>query len=201
MQQADSRLQRLDRPALSGLRKLINQDVDKLRALPNIDVAGLNLKIDNLVAAIDTIPLAQEIRKQAELPLPAPAIEESSWKKFWRELWQEAKQLVRIENTEKHEMPLLSPTQTFFLKENLKIRLLSARLGLLSHDEASFKRDLNTAQEWISLYFDTRSKEGAQAQLALQKLAGSNINIDLPDISGSLDAVRNYRISHEKVTR
>jgi uroporphyrin-3 C-methyltransferase len=108
---------------------------------------------------------------------------------------------VRIENTEKHELPLLSPTQTFFLRENLKIRLLSARLSLLSHDEASFKRDLKSAQEWISLYFDTRSNDGSQALLSLQKLEASNINIDLPDITGSLEAVRNFRISLEKGAR
>jgi uroporphyrin-3 C-methyltransferase len=201
MQQADSRLQRMDRPALNGLRKSINRDIDKLRALPNVDVAGINMRIDNLVASIDTLPLSQDIRKQVEQSITSPVTEESVWVKFWRELWQETKQLVRIENTEKQELPLLSPTQTFFLRENLKIRFLSARLSLLSHDEASFKRDLKTAQEWISLYFDTRSKEGSQTLLSLQKLEASNINIDLPDISGSLEAVRNFRISQEKVVR
>ena len=201
MQQADNRLQRLDRPALNGLRKSINHDIDKLRALPNIDVAGINLRIYNLVASIDTLPLSQDIRKQVEQAVPAAVKEENVWAKFWRELWQEAKQLVRIENTEKHELPLLSPTQTFFLRENLKIRLLSARLSLLSHDEASFKRDLKSAQEWISLYFDTRSNDGSQALLSLQKLEASNINIDLPDITGSLEAVRNFRISLEKGAR
>jgi uroporphyrin-3 C-methyltransferase len=201
MQHADNRLQRLDRPALNGLRKSINHDIDKLRALPNIDIADLNLHIDNLVATVDTIPLAQDIRKQAEQPLPASLMEENAWKKFWRELWQETKQLIRIENTDKHELPLLSPTQTFFLRENLKIRLLSARLALLSRDEVSFKRDLKTAQEWTSVYFDIKTKEGSSALLAIQKLATSNINIELPDISGSLEAVRNFRISHEKGLR
>lgn len=201
MQHADSRLQRLDRPALGGLRKAIGQDIDKLRALPNIDVAGINMRIDNLIAAIDELPLALDIRAQEAQPLPAPVVADSAWDKFWRELWQEAKQLVRIENTQKHELPLLSPTQTFFLRENLKIRLLSARLALLSHDETSFKRDMKTAQEWVQLYFDTRSKDSAQALQTLQKLAAASINIELPDISGSLEAVRNYRISHEKVAR
>jgi uroporphyrin-3 C-methyltransferase len=201
MQHADNRLQRLDRPALSGLRKLINQDIDKLRVLPSIDIAGINLHIDNLVATVDALPLAQDIRKQNEQPLPPPTIEESAWKKFWREFWLEAKQLVRIENTETHELPLLSPTQTFFLRENLKIRLLSARLALLSHDELSFKNDIKTAQVWISKYFDIKSKDGSSTLLALQKLGASHINIDLPDISGSLEAVRNFRISHEKGLR
>lgn len=201
MQHADSRLQRLDRPALSGLRNAINRDIDKLRALPNIDTAGINARIDSLIVSTDTLPLVQDIRAQEEHALPLRASETSAWSKFWHELWQETKQLIRVENMQKQELPLLSPTQTFFLRENLKIRLLSARLALLSHDEVSFKRDLKTAQGWIQLYFDTRSKESAQALATLQKLAASNINIDMPDISGSLDAVRNYRISHEKGAR
>ncbi len=77
--------------------------------------------------------------------------------------------LVRIENTEKQEMPLLSPTQTFFLRENLKLRLLSARMALLTRDEVSFRRDLKTAQEWIKRYFDIKSNESAQALGALAK--------------------------------
>ena len=120
MQHADDRLRRLDRPALNGLRKSIAQDIGKLRALPDIDVAGINLRIDDLVTNVDVLPLVQDIRKQVEQTVPAPANDENAWVKFWRELWQETKQLIRIENTEKHELPLLSPTQTFFLRENLK---------------------------------------------------------------------------------
>lgn len=201
MQHADSRLQHLDRPALNGLRKVITQDIDKLRALPNIDATAINMRIDNLIATVDAIPLVQDIRTPEEQLTVVQSREESAWGKFWREFWQEAKQLVRIENTERKELPLLPPTQTFFLRENLKIRLISARLALLSHDEASYKRDLKTAQEWATLYFDVRSKEGVQAVGTLQKLAAANINIDLPDISGSLEAVRNYRIAHEKGAR
>ncbi|MFA6014598.1 MAG: uroporphyrinogen-III C-methyltransferase [Gallionellaceae bacterium] len=201
MQHADDRLKRLDRPTLTNLRKTINQDIDKLRTLPLIDITGINMRIDGLVVAIDTLPLSQNIRPEVRDALAIPVPDEGVWKKFWRELWQEAKHLVRIENTQKRELPLLSPTQSFFLKENLKIRLLSARLALLSHDEASYKHDLKTAQEWTKLYFDTQSKEGALVLASLQKLAASNINIELPDIGGSLEAVRNYRISHEKVAR
>jgi uroporphyrin-3 C-methyltransferase len=201
MQQADSRLQRLDRAALSGLRKSINQDIDTLRALPNIDIAGINLRIDGVIAAVDALPLLQESRPPEVLPLPNTPSTEKSWQNFWHELWTEAKQLIRIENTKKTVFPLLSPTQAFFLKENLKIRLLSARLALLSHDEISYKRDLNTAQNWLESYFDVQNQETAQALAAIQKLASSRINIELPDISASLDAVRNYRISHEKSVR
>jgi len=198
MQQAESRLQR---PAFANLRKRIAQDIDKLRALPSIDVPAINLRLDGVIGAVDKLVLAQDTRIQPQQPVAASDPAEGAWKRFWRELGQETKHLVLIENTERQEMPLLSPTQAFFLRENLKLRLLSARMALLTRDEVSFRRDLKTSQEWLKRYFDTKSNESAQALGSLQKLAASSIVIEVPDISGSLEAVRNYRVSHERGAR
>jgi len=201
MQQADSRLQRLDRTALSGLRRAVNSDMDKLRALPVVDVSAIYSRLDSLISIVSRLPLVQDIHTSQESIEPAVASAGDSWKNVLREIWQEAKNLVRIENTNKEELPLLSPTQTFFLRENLKLRLLSARLALLSRDEASFKHDIKTAQDWVKLYFNVKSGEGAQAVNTLQKLNASSIRIELPDVGGSLEAVRHYRASREKAPR
>ncbi|MDD5179959.1 MAG: uroporphyrinogen-III C-methyltransferase [Gallionellaceae bacterium] len=198
MQQADEYLKRMDRASMNGLRKAISRDMDKLRVLPNVDVPGINLHLDNLIAAVDTLPLAQDIRVPQEAGTPASvAPAGSGWQKLLHEIWEEAKHLVRIENVEKHELPLLPPTQIFFLRENLKLRLLSARLALLAHDEASFRHDLQAAQEWVARYFDAKSTQGALAVTTLQKMRASSINIEVPDVSSSLEAVRNYRVSRE----
>lgn len=201
MHQADSRLNRLDRAALNGLRRAINSDMDKLRVLPDVDVAAINARLDNLISLVNRLPLLQDLRPlQKDLaPVVVPA--DRSWQNLLREIWQDAKNLVRIENTHKDEIPLLSPTQTFFLRENLKLRLLSARLALLTRDETSFKHDIKTAQEWVGLYFDNKAEEGVQALNSLQKLNASSIRIELPDVSGSLEAVRHYRASKEKAAR
>jgi uroporphyrin-III C-methyltransferase len=198
MQQAESRLQR---PAFTVLKKRIRQDIDKLRALPNIDVPAINQRLDGVIVAVDSLVLLQDTRIQPLQPVAAADPAEGAWKRFWREMWQEVKRLVRIENTERQELPLLSPTQTFFLRENLKLRLLSARMALLTRDEVSFRRELKTSQEWLKRYFDFKSNDAAQALGTLQKLAASSIAIDMPDISGSLEAVRNYRVSHERGAR
>jgi len=196
MQQAESRLQR---PAFANLRKRIGHDIDKLRAVPSIDVPAINLRLDGVIGAVDKLALAQDTHIQQQQTAAVVADpEEGTWERFWRELWQETKHLVLIENTEREEMPLLSPTQAFFLRENLKLRLLSARMALLTRDDVSFRRDLKTAQDWLKRYFDVRSDAAAQALGTLQKLAASSIAIDMPDISGSLEAVRNYRVSHER---
>jgi uroporphyrin-3 C-methyltransferase len=202
MQQADDYLKRMDRASLNGLRKTIGRDMDKLRALPNVDVQGINLRLDNLIAAVDTLPLAQDIRLPQEAAATAPvATAGSGWQRLLQEIWSDARHLVRIENAQKQELPLLSPTQAFFLRENLKLRLLSARLALLARDETSFKHDLQASQKWVARYFDTESADGAQAATILKTLSTSDISIELPDVSASLEAVRNYRVTREKQAR
>jgi uroporphyrin-3 C-methyltransferase len=205
MQQADGRLQRMDRPALNTLRKAINADMDKLRTLPTVDTTGITLRLDSLILAAESIPLNHEVSPTAAQPAtPAPAVapaNESSWQHLWREIWQEARNMVRIEDMRKREMPLLSPTESFFLRENLKLRLLSARLALLSRDETSFRNDLKAATDWVKRYFDANSTDGKQALTALHKLGTASIDIDLPDINGSIETVRAYRIAHEKAKK
>ncbi|MDP1536787.1 MAG: uroporphyrinogen-III C-methyltransferase, partial [Burkholderiales bacterium] len=135
MQQAENRLQGLDRPAFAGLRKRIAQDIGRLRALPDIDTPAINARLDGMIVMVDGMVLAQDARMQPAHPLaPTADPQRGTWERFWRELWQDAGRLVRIENTERRELPLLSPTQAFFLRENLKLRLLSARMALLARD-------------------------------------------------------------------
>lgn len=198
MQSADGLLQRMNRLAFSGLRKAINQDMDKLRALPSVDVIGINGQLNKLIAAVDDLPLVYQQRVSPKLVVQsAPPIEEPAWQKLLREIWQELKQLVRIENTDKAEIPLLPPSQEFFLRENLKLRLLSARLAIMSRDEISFRQELKTAQLWTSRYFDAKSSQGVSMSAELKKLNASRINVELPDISSSLQVVRNYRLTHQ----
>ncbi|MEO6974497.1 MAG: uroporphyrinogen-III C-methyltransferase [Gallionella sp.] len=196
METADSRLQRMNRPAFSGLRQAINNDMSKLRALHEVDITGINLRLNNLIAAVDLMPLAYQQRGVGEVAAQAvPPKDEKTWQKLLREVWNELRQLVRIENTEKAEIPLLPPNQEFFLRENLKLSLLSSRLALLSRDESSFRQGLKTAQLWTMRYFDAKSSESKRMSEELKTLAASDISVKLPDISASLQAVRNYRLT------
>lgn len=198
MQTADARLQRMNRPAFSGLRQAISNDMDKLRAQHDVDITGINLQLNNLIAVVDQMPLSYQQRAENNAVTQAvPPKDETTWKKLLREIWQELKQLVRIENTDKGEIPLLPPNQEFFLRENLKLNLLSARLALLSRDEVSFRQGLKTAQLWTVRYFDGKAGQSLRMSDGLKKLAASDISIELPDISTSLQAVRNYRLTHE----
>ncbi len=211
MQSADARLQRMSRPAFNGLRKIIGQDMDRLRAVPGVDIIGINQQLTKLISAVDELPLAYQQRAADEklksahpgepVAQAVPPTNETSAQKLLREIWQETKQLVRIENTGMDEIPLLLPDQQFFLRENLKLRLLSARIALLSRDEDVFRQELKTTRQWTARYFDAKSPAGSAMLDGLKRLAASSISVELPDLSPSLQAVRNYRLTREKAAR
>ena len=200
LQAADARLARLDRPQLAGLRKVIARDVERLKLAPYIDVIGISARLDNLMTLVDVLPLAMEARAP-ETATPAKTgadADGNAWTRLTRELWRDMRELVRIERMDRPDVPLLTPAQTYFLRENLRLRLLSARLALLAHDEKSFKADLKAAREWLVRYYDARDKAVANAVAAIRQLNESQISIELPDLASSLDAVRNYRLVRER---
>ena len=203
MQTADSRLARSDRPQFIPLRKTLAKDIERLKATPNLDLAGLALRLDQVIAQIDALPLVDETRAGAAQQPPAGAArsEEGFWRRLGAEIWGEVRQLVRVRNIEQAEPGLLSPSQSFFLRENLKLRLLNARLALLQREEGRFREDLKAAQAWVNRYFDVRARPAAAALASLKQLAASGISLEIPGIGESLSAVRNYKVSREKAAR
>jgi uroporphyrin-3 C-methyltransferase len=202
LQNADFRLQRLDRPQLTALRKAINRDIEKLKALPYVDAVGISVRLDNVIASIDSLPLAMEMRPPAPASGDTPReTNPNVWQRFMREAWAELKQLVRVQNMNQPEVPLLAPPQAFFLRENLKLRLIGARLALLSRDQTSYKADLQAARDWLIKYYDTREKTVGNALATLRNLHDSEISIEVPDISGTVDALRNTRLGRERPGR
>lgn len=198
LQTADSRLQRLDKPQFIGLRKAIVTDIERLQALPAIDVVGYSLRLDSLANMVDGLPLVIG----GELPVDRAATraraDEQPLAKLGREIWVDMKQLVRIQNMENPDAPLLSPPQAYFLRENLRLRLLSARIALLRHDEITYKADLKATEAWLRRYFDVKAKSTQAALGVLKQLAGGPLSIEMPDISSSLNAVRNYKLVRER---
>jgi uroporphyrin-3 C-methyltransferase len=190
LQATDTRLQAMNRPQLGALRKAIGQDIGKLKAAPLMDTAGLSVRIDNVLGTIDKLPLAAETRSAPDAASAPAAADAGTASRFWREVWSDLKQLVRVQRIDRSDVPLLTPAQTFFLRENLKLRLLTARMALLTRDQATFRNDLKAAREWLARYFDARDKSVAAAASLIASLQSADINIELPDISATLEALR-----------
>ncbi len=196
MQEADVRLQRINHPQLSPLRKALARDLNLLKTLPNVDTMEISLRLESLAETVDKLPLAMEIRpsKTNAVP-PVTWVPEGVWAKFLLEVWNDIKQLVHIENMGERDIPLLSPSQSYFLRENLKLRLLSAQHSLLARDAVSFKTNLKISIDWINQYYDNKSTPATSMLEILRQLHDNEIGIDLPNISASYDAVRKYRLA------
>jgi len=191
LQTAEARLARLGRPQFLPLRKVFARDIERLKTAPSLDVPGMAVKLDQLIAGVDSLPLVQETRPQATAVAKREAV--GLWERLVAELLGEIKQLVRIQNMEGSDPALLSPPQAFFLRENLKLRLLNARLALLARDETSYRSDVKVAASWLERYFDTRSRAAAAMAVALKQLGSGGIGVSLPTIGESLAAVRAYK--------
>ena len=187
---ADTRLQRLGKPQFTALRRAIATDLANLRAVPSLDEVGASARIEALVARHASWPLANSQSSEA---VPAPRTQGSN---LGQELWTELKHLVQLRRVDGNEAVLLPPDQAYFLRENLRLRLLSARLALISQDQAAFKADLRAAQEMLTRYFNTRDAGVVSAIKEIKRLSSLDIVIKLPGIDASLAALDAYKENH-----
>ncbi|KVW96688.1 uroporphyrinogen-III C-methyltransferase [Thiobacillus denitrificans] len=189
---ADTRLQRLNKPQFTTLRRAIAADLANLRAVPSIDEVGASARIEALVARHASWPLASA---QVSEAAPAPRTGGRATD-IGQELWAELKRLAQIRRIDGNEAVLLPPEQAYFLRENLRLRLLSARLALLSQDQTAFEADLHAVSTLLNRYFNTRDAGVAAALKEIERLSGLQIAQKLPGIDASLAALEAYKGSN-----
>lgn len=198
LRSAEARLARVDRPQLLPLRKALAADLERLTALPVVDLAAVNARLEQVLLTIDNLPLAMDMRPPETREKPAEAAQLPWWERTVAEIWQELKGLVRIQRFDRDEAMLLAPGQSFFLRENLKLRLLNARLALFSRDQATFRGELKAALEMLGRLFDVRDKGVDAAQATLRQLLATEIVIALPDLNETQAALRVLHNGKEK---
>ena len=203
LQTADARLAGSNRPQFVSLRKILVRDLDRLRALPLVDMPGMNLRLESVINAIDSLPMAVEARPRLNTTGPRENVAAATasvefWQRLTSEFWREVKGLIRIQRLDRDEPALLAPGQAFFLRENLKLRLLNARLALLARDQSTFRSELKHAQAWMDRYFDSQHASLQTAQAALQQLTSTEINIELPTLNESLAAIRTFKLGKDR---
>ena len=219
LQNADQRLARTERPQFIVLRRAIAKDLERLKALPAVDIAGNALRIDSLVGMVDSLPLLSDEKPAPRPRLDAQPVDRSArpdknggagigtsgdargWSErvqdnlryLTAEAWQRFGQLVRVREVSVPDALLLAPTQTYFVRENLKLRLLNARLALLARQETTYRADLLRVQEALQKYFDLRSRQTQAALALLKQVQSANTVIEVPTLSESLTAARNVK--------
>jgi uroporphyrin-3 C-methyltransferase len=219
LQNADSRLAKSEKTQFIAVRRAIAKDIEMLKSLPQLDLTGLVLRLDSVITLVDNIPLWSDEKPPVVVTPPKAPLRilpgagkakngkvgevaeetlsaklQDRWQSFSSEMWTEVKQLVRVRNVDAPDALLLSPQQAYFAKENLKLRLLNARLALLSRNEGAFRNDMISSQDIIAKYFDVRTKQAQTAQSLLKQIQSNNLSIEMPALTESLNSVRNFKV-------
>lgn len=197
LQTADSRLQQIEAPQVIQLRKALAQDIQRLQSLPLVDITGMSTRLENLSEAVDELPLVSDRHPQPD-SRQLPDLQASSWQRLAHEVWEDIKQIVRLERIDRPEPPLLAPEQNYFLRENIKLRLLSARIALLRHDEVTYRADLRAVEKWLLEHFDMRESSSKIMLSTIRQLSADNIVIEVPNINESLTLVNKYKLTLER---
>jgi uroporphyrinogen III methyltransferase/synthase len=206
LQSADTRLAATTGPQIVTIRKAIAQDMDKLRATPSTDLTGLAIKLDTAIDQIDRLPLAGEApiaspTAHADAPGDtasiAAATNQPRWKVWLQQIaggiGQQLSSLVSVRRIDNADAMLASPDQGYFVRENVKLRLLSARLSLLSRSEPALKSDLHAADAALARYFDPTSGKVRSVRDLLKQVDEASLAVTVPDLNASLAAVHQFK--------
>jgi uroporphyrin-3 C-methyltransferase len=211
LRQADERLARNSQPRLERVRRAVVHDLDRVRAVAVSDISTLVIKVDEAVRMADDLPLLSQPDKRrapgndaaarrpgvAAAASAAAAPATGGWRAELAARWgllvtrvvEEAKSLVRVTRIDQPEAMLIAPEQAYFLRENLKLRLLNARLGLLSRQFSTAQSDLREVQSMLDRYFDRSSKRVATASELVRQVHAQARGIVVPRPDETLAAL------------
>lgn len=194
----DARLARFDQPQLLLIKQAISHDLGQLKQRPFLDTSSAALRLNRLEAAVGGLPLVMDDSLTAPevSKVPADTTSGSWWQNSWNQVVNSVKGMVEVRHLENSDAMLMSPEQIFYVRENLRLRLLSARVALLQRQGDIYRNDLNTAENAVKQYFDVNSpvvKSWLQEMDALKglDLGGS----DASALAQSLKAVADYQQS------
>jgi len=189
LRSADKRLERAAQPRLSRVRSAIARDIDRIRAASVTDMPGLLVKLDDLARQIDDLPLANAVAPaggSAAVRKAPPAPPLQWWQRIVADVRDEARALVRVSRVDEPEAVLLAPEHSFFLRENVKLKLLNARLGLLARQTDSARGDVAAAAAALRKYFDPAARRTQVAVALAQQVQGQLRVVELPRIDETL---------------
>ncbi|MCL1861078.1 MAG: uroporphyrinogen-III C-methyltransferase [Proteobacteria bacterium] len=200
LREAQARLEQNDHGQFSALRQALKTDIEKLSRQDTFDMPRTAERLEHVLGKIDALPLAYH----GEVPdgeASVRSIEKNDGEgvaHFIRALatdvWEELRSLVKFERLDKNDKAvLLAPEQSAFLRENVKMRLLTARLAMLARDGHTYGVDLEQARNWIERFFDMGSKDVKEVVEELRTLESMPVGVIRNELIESAAAVGRFR--------
>lgn len=218
LQDAERRLSARADPAFIPVRRALGRDIERLRALPAVDLTAIALRLDAILGGLDQYPLLATLAPRGDARQEGRAESKADGRSDARAdrgasrlaqsgregldaLRGELQQLFRVRRIDEPDAVLLAPEQAYFVRQNLRLALLSARLAALSRNEATYRVDVERSARMLADYFD-RGHKGVDAALAsLRQLQANRFAMELPGLGDSLAAVRSARAARETPAR
>ena len=194
LEHIDSRLSRFEQPELIPIKQAISNDLAALKNRPYVDISATALRIDRLETGISGLPLVLDgVLKPGAAPVEV-ANSGTWWENTWEKSLNALKGLVEVRHLDSNDAMLISPDQTYFIRENLRLRLLDARIALLQHNGEVYQSDLNNVEATVKQYFDSKSPATQSWLKELAELKALDVRMISDDsLKASLSAVRAYQ--------
>ncbi len=203
---AQQRIERAAQPRLAPVQRALQADLDRLNSASVTDTAGLLARLDELLRQVDDLPLKNAVAQASEMQRLAPAAGTAAlggsdaapsslpdWLAPVHRIWQasvaQLRGLVRVSRIDQPDAVLIAPDQAFFLRENLKLTVLNARLGLLARQLESARSDLSSASRVLNKYFDPASRRTQAAATTLQQTLAHLQTVETPRLDETLSAL------------
>ncbi|TDO06758.1 MULTISPECIES: uroporphyrinogen-III C-methyltransferase [Halomonas] len=191
LRSADARLREADNPALMPVRREIASELAALESVPQVDRTGLYLSLNALQEQLARQPLDQEVKQM----MADTSLEETpsgGWREQLARFGGELKELVTIRQHDQALEALITPEQESYLRQSVRLVLEQTQLALLKEEQELYEASIDKALRLIRGYYDTDA-EGVQSVISrLEELKQRRIRPELPDISGSQQALANF---------
>ena len=192
---ADERIVQLANPALTGVRQALSDELAALEVMEKPDIEGATLMLASLARVVESLPLAgtnEPEETEAEID---PELSGTS--RAWESVKNAMSGMVKVTPPDRAKLIALSPDAEFFLRSNIALQLQSARLALLRGEQAIFEQTLDDTSALLHEYFDLNSAAVAGALETIAEIRGHVFTTAAPDISGSLQLLRQFRTLNE----
>ena len=195
LQAADDRLKNINDPGLLGVRQQLASDMNTLKEISPVDISGLALFLSDVVSRAPQLPLKPVVindDQPSEDEAVAP-LSQSSWDRLMNSIWKDLRSLVQVSKTGEDTPATLAPNERYFLYQNLRLQLESARYAVLRRDTENLHVSSDIIVDWLNRYFDISDSGVANILESVSKMSQLELNPELPEVSSSIETLRAYQ--------
>lgn len=202
LQTADAHLRSIGSLKLLAIRKMLAHDIVALEAVPQVDIPGIYLRLQALDNQVEKLPLIEDdLKFKADTDADSQPVTSTNgkWRDTLNNSWRAIKKIIVVRRRQQPIEPLISLQRRNLLDLTIHVLFAQAQWALVQEQETIYKSCLQQIQSLIHSYFIQTNSKTQQLEQALDGLAQQNIAPTLPDISDSLEVIR--QLQHYQIQK